>query len=77
MRKTMTRAPKIWKMIFRIKKRINPRKAASVRTTRIREPVKKSLIMWAISYPSQVIGDRSFISPLPLFQDIVFEADCS
>jgi len=30
------------------KKRINPRKAASVRMTRIRDPVKKSLIMWAI-----------------------------
>ena len=44
----MTRAPKIWKKTFRIKKRINPRKAASVRMTRIRDPVKKSFIMWAI-----------------------------
>jgi hypothetical protein len=48
--KTITRAPKIWKKTLRMKKRINPRKAANVSVTRINDPVKKSFIMCAMPY---------------------------
>jgi len=47
-KKTITRAPKMWKKTLRMKKRINPRKAANVSDTRIKDPVKKSFIMCAI-----------------------------
>jgi hypothetical protein len=47
-KKTITRAPKMWKKTLRMKKRINPRKAANVSDTRIKDPVKKSLIMCAM-----------------------------
>jgi len=56
-KKKITRAPKMWKKTLRIRKRINPRKAANVSATRIKEPVKKSFITFAMSYPSQGIGN--------------------
>jgi hypothetical protein len=50
-KKTSTRAPKMLKKILRIRKRINPKKAANVRMTRIRDPMKKSFIICAIYSP--------------------------
>jgi hypothetical protein len=47
-KKTITRAPKMWKKTLRMKKRINPRKAANVSDTTIKDPVKKSLTMCAM-----------------------------
>ncbi len=38
----------MWKKILRMKKRINPKKAANVSDTRIKDPVKKSFIMCAM-----------------------------
>jgi hypothetical protein len=49
-RKAVARALKIWKKIFRMKKSINPKRAAMGSTTRIRDPVKKSFIMLAMTY---------------------------
>lgn len=46
--KTITRAPKMWKKTLRMKKRINPRKAANVSDIRIKDPLKKSFIKCAI-----------------------------
>jgi hypothetical protein len=49
-KKTITRAPKMWKKTLRMKKRTNPRKAANVSDIRIKDPVKKSFIMCAMTY---------------------------
>ena len=40
----------MWKKTLRMKKRINPKKAANVSDTRIKDPVKKSFIMCAMPY---------------------------
>lgn len=65
-KKTITRAPKMWKKTLRMKKRINPRKAANVSDTRIKDPVKKSFIMCAMPYLYQACQPASLLACAPV-----------
>jgi hypothetical protein len=64
-KKTITRAPKMWKKTLRMKKRINPKKAANVSDTRIKDPVKKSFIMCAMPQLYQACKPASLLACTP------------